>query len=378
MTLNNYSSKGQSSSAFTALKETASPGYNKIANGPEVWQNRVMRCDLTNGDHKRQNKELSWSAENGNYIQNKFREPHSSTRNDQPVDVSQHPSAVARQRHEIDRCRQLHHQQQNNPWSISAGSAALGDVLELSVDWEFPIAGRSTINDQQQQQQRRCSRHDDFRRTALMQRNNSSSPALVKPKRDRDGQQQIISASGNNTNSATSNINRLQDSRLVFGSPFHVVPEAVEAMLSPPPPPPPPPPAAAAQSDWVVRRRADGTRYVARRRHSVRDRILRERERRLAEERRSTTTTTTTTTEEDDAVVDGQLHGVRLRWSKNGHYCSREVRRRQLAASRERKSRRQKALLQRLCEAQGELQKTHQSQQLSALRGVLTNNGVKR
>lgn len=80
------------------------------------------------------------------------------------------------------------------------------------------------------------------------------------------------------------------------------------------------------QMEWVVKRRADGSRYITRR--PVRSRILKERARKLAEERCGLTT-------DDDAVSE----------LKVGRYWSKEERKRHLAKARH--HRRQKEMLLR-------------------------------
>ena len=80
------------------------------------------------------------------------------------------------------------------------------------------------------------------------------------------------------------------------------------------------------QMEWVVKRRADGSRYITRR--PVRNRILKERARKVAEERCGLTT-------DDDAVSE----------MKVGRYWSKEERKQHLEKARE--HRRQKELLLR-------------------------------
>lgn len=80
------------------------------------------------------------------------------------------------------------------------------------------------------------------------------------------------------------------------------------------------------EMEWVVKRRADGSRYVTRR--PVRNRILKERARKLTEERCGVTT-------DEDAVSDLKI----------GRYWSREERKRHLEKARN--HRRQKELLVR-------------------------------
>ncbi|XP_012221129.1 E3 ubiquitin-protein ligase PDZRN3-B [Linepithema humile] len=81
------------------------------------------------------------------------------------------------------------------------------------------------------------------------------------------------------------------------------------------------------QMEWKVKRRADGTRYIARR--PVRNRILRNRAIKISEERAGHTT-------EDDTISE----------MKVGRYWSKEERKRQLERARERKQRQQELLLQ--------------------------------
>ena len=70
--------------------------------------------------------------------------------------------------------------------------------------------------------------------------------------------------------------------------------------------------------EWVVKRRADGSRYITRR--PVRNRLLRQRARQIADERAGLTT-------DDDAVSE----------MKTGRYWNREERKQQLERARERK-----------------------------------------
>lgn len=90
--------------------------------------------------------------------------------------------------------------------------------------------------------------------------------------------------------------------------------------------PTPPPPAPADQMEWVVKMRADGTRYIARR--PVRNKILRERAKRLNLERSGLTT-------DDDAVSELKL----------GRFWSKEERKRQLEKAREHRRRKQEAAI---------------------------------
>lgn len=80
------------------------------------------------------------------------------------------------------------------------------------------------------------------------------------------------------------------------------------------------------QMEWVVKRRADGSRYITRR--PIRNRILKERARKLAEERCGLTT-------DDDAISE----------LKVGRYWSKEERKRHLEKARD--HRRQKEMLLR-------------------------------
>ncbi|XP_018338845.1 PREDICTED: E3 ubiquitin-protein ligase PDZRN3 [Trachymyrmex septentrionalis] len=81
------------------------------------------------------------------------------------------------------------------------------------------------------------------------------------------------------------------------------------------------------QMEWKVKRRADGTRYIARR--PVRNRILRNRAIKITEERAGHTT-------EDDTMSE----------MKVGRYWSKEERKRQLERAREHKQRQQELILQ--------------------------------
>ncbi|ESO07314.1 hypothetical protein HELRODRAFT_76719, partial [Helobdella robusta] len=75
--------------------------------------------------------------------------------------------------------------------------------------------------------------------------------------------------------------------------------------------------------EWVVKRRADGTRYITRR--PVRSRILKERARQVAEERCGITT-------DDDAMSEMKI----------GRYWSREERKKHLEQAREHKRQKEK------------------------------------
>lgn len=81
------------------------------------------------------------------------------------------------------------------------------------------------------------------------------------------------------------------------------------------------------QMEWKVKRRADGTRYIARR--PVRNRILRNRALKISEERAGHTT-------EDETMSE----------MKVGRYWTKEERKRQLERARERKQRQQEQMLQ--------------------------------
>ncbi|KAL6255030.1 hypothetical protein P5V15_013363 [Pogonomyrmex californicus] len=81
------------------------------------------------------------------------------------------------------------------------------------------------------------------------------------------------------------------------------------------------------QMEWKVKRRADGTRYIARR--PVRNRILRNRAIKITEERAGHTT-------EDDTMSEMKI----------GRYWSKEERKRQLDRARERKQRQQEVIVQ--------------------------------
>ncbi|XP_015606434.2 PDZ domain-containing protein 4, partial [Cephus cinctus] len=81
------------------------------------------------------------------------------------------------------------------------------------------------------------------------------------------------------------------------------------------------------QMEWKVKRRPDGTRYIARR--PVRNRILRNRAIKISEERAGHTT-------EDDTMSEMKI----------GRYWSKEERKRQLERGRERKQRQQEILIQ--------------------------------
>ncbi|KYN02869.1 PDZ domain-containing protein 4 [Cyphomyrmex costatus] len=91
------------------------------------------------------------------------------------------------------------------------------------------------------------------------------------------------------------------------------------------------------QMEWKVKRRADGTRYIARR--PVRNRILRNRAIKITEERAGHTT-------EDDTMSE----------MKVGRYWSKEERKRQLERARERKQRQQELILQ---QQQQQIQQTN-------------------
>lgn len=307
----------------SAMQKNCSIGQTKVNNGPEMKLNKP-----TQGVAKWPNG-LSNLAINKNV--NKQRDLLISAGNAKSPFVS-----ATRQRQEIDHCRQLRHHQLNILQLASDNYENFGDIVDSPFDRKFQQTVARPSNGEQQC---RSSRRDEFHHACAPQRDNSSSPALARPKRNRDNKQLAANNINNNTNYATIAWNRAQDSPRMRGSssPHQGVPIMVDHAVMPIRPPPP------AQLDWVVRRRSDGTRYFSKRRHSTRDRILRERERRLAEERCSTTTTTSTTTEDDVEA--------RLSWPKSGHYYSRDIRRRQFNASRERKSRRQKALLQRICDA---------------------------
>ncbi|XP_018359024.1 PREDICTED: PDZ domain-containing protein 4 [Trachymyrmex cornetzi] len=91
------------------------------------------------------------------------------------------------------------------------------------------------------------------------------------------------------------------------------------------------------QMEWKVKRRADGTRYIARR--PVRNRILRNRAIKITEERTGHTT-------EDDTISE----------MKAGRYWSKEERKRQLERACERKQRQQELILQ---QEQEQIQQTN-------------------
>ncbi|XP_076394492.1 SLo interacting protein 1 isoform X2 [Megachile rotundata] len=91
------------------------------------------------------------------------------------------------------------------------------------------------------------------------------------------------------------------------------------------------------QMEWKVKRRADGTRYIARR--PVRNRILRNRAIKISEERAGHST-------EDDTMSEAKI----------GRYWTKEERKRQLERARERKQRQQELMLQH----------HHQQQQLQS------------
>ncbi|XP_066586090.1 E3 ubiquitin-protein ligase PDZRN3 isoform X2 [Prorops nasuta] len=93
------------------------------------------------------------------------------------------------------------------------------------------------------------------------------------------------------------------------------------------------------QMEWKVKRRADGTRYIARR--PVRNRILRNRAMKISEERAGHTT-------EDDTMSE----------MKVGRYWNKEDRKRQLERAKERKQRQQE-LIQQQQQQQLQLQQTN-------------------
>ena len=95
------------------------------------------------------------------------------------------------------------------------------------------------------------------------------------------------------------------------------------------------------QMEWKVKRRADGTRYIARR--PVRNRILRNRAIKISEERAGHST-------EDDTMSE----------IKVGRYWTKEERKRQLERARERKQRQQELLLQQQQQQQLQLQQTNE------------------
>jgi len=331
---NNWKSGRMPTQSSPARNDVQYSGFNKIAGSPDTRNHRAMRFESTPSDTKWSNGEPNHIVNCVNDARYKFRESIKTTGNVQFPDASQFEMTASHLRQEVDRIHQLRHQQTNNLRSVTPVHDAL---REAPGDWNYQT---------KQDQLRRCSRHDDFQRAcAHAHMRDDSSPA--KPKRDREFQP--APKTNNNTINNNTNIHgpvagggRLQDARAVSNNSSQLATIKYNAMPMPPPSP--------AESDWVIRRRADGSRYVTKRRHSARDRILRERERRLAEERRSTTTATTT--EDEETVGD-----VGLRWPRSGHHYTRDVRRTQLVASRERKSRRQKALLQRLQEEQ---RKQHQ------------------
>ncbi|KZC12622.1 PDZ domain-containing protein 4 [Dufourea novaeangliae] len=95
------------------------------------------------------------------------------------------------------------------------------------------------------------------------------------------------------------------------------------------------------QMEWKVKRRADGTRYIARR--PVRNRILRNRAIKISEERAGHST-------EDDTMSE----------IKVGRYWTKEERKRQLERARERKQRQQELILQQQQQQQLQLQQTNE------------------
>ncbi|XP_076619426.1 SLo interacting protein 1 isoform X1 [Colletes latitarsis] len=94
------------------------------------------------------------------------------------------------------------------------------------------------------------------------------------------------------------------------------------------------------QMEWKVKRRADGTRYIARR--PVRNRILRNRAIKISEERAGHST-------EDDTMSEIKI----------GRYWTKEERKRQLERARERKQRQQELMLQQQQQQQLQLQQTN-------------------
>ncbi|KOC59342.1 PDZ domain-containing protein 4 [Habropoda laboriosa] len=95
------------------------------------------------------------------------------------------------------------------------------------------------------------------------------------------------------------------------------------------------------QMEWKVKRRADGTRYIARR--PVRNRILRNRAIKISEERAGHST-------EDDTMSEVKV----------GRYWTKEERKRQLERARERKQRQQELQLQQQQHQQLQLQQTNE------------------
>lgn len=89
------------------------------------------------------------------------------------------------------------------------------------------------------------------------------------------------------------------------------------------------PPRCSTEMEWVVKRRADGSRYITRR--PVRNRMLKERARKLAEERCGLTT-------DDDAVSELKI----------GRYWSREERKRHLEKARNHKRQKEMLLQQQM------------------------------
>ncbi|XP_076177179.1 SLo interacting protein 1 isoform X2 [Ptiloglossa arizonensis] len=94
------------------------------------------------------------------------------------------------------------------------------------------------------------------------------------------------------------------------------------------------------QMEWKVKRRADGTRYIARR--PVRNRMLRNRAIKISEERAGHST-------EDDTMSEIKI----------GRYWTKEERKRQLERARERKQRQQELMLQQQQQQQLQLQQTN-------------------
>ncbi len=88
-------------------------------------------------------------------------------------------------------------------------------------------------------------------------------------------------------------------------------------------------PSASSHMEWVVKRRADGSRYITRR--PIRSKILKERAKKISEERCGITT-------DDDAVSE----------MKVGRYWTKEERKRHLEKVREHKKRKQELLKSRM------------------------------
>ena len=88
-------------------------------------------------------------------------------------------------------------------------------------------------------------------------------------------------------------------------------------------------PSASSHMEWVVKRRADGSRYITRR--PVRNRILKERAKKIQEERCGMTT-------DDDAVSE----------MKVGRYWTKDERKKHLEKVREHKKRKQEMLKSRM------------------------------